>query len=253
MSLIFKIFIIFLFSNNLIAREVGETEITTEDGIEVYQNEKFYLLKKNVKITSDNFNLDAQNVKVTFDKNLYDIVSLEANSNVIFNSSELKIKCFGQTLHFKVEKEEIKIKGTKSELITEDFKMFSDGDIIVNNLDGNFSLIGPNSKLIYENIFIEGNNIKGLFSNNVNQKEIIFLNVQDNNLSHIKYDDTEMYAKKINFDNKSSLIELTDKVMIVQNGQKINGDYGTLDTKNNSYKIKSNNQNKVKVVIQNNE
>ena len=36
-------------------------------------------------------------------------------------------------------------------------------------------------------------------------------------------------------------------------GEKIIGDYGTLDTKNNSYKIKSNNDTKVKVVIQNNE
>ena len=46
MKLIIKIIIIFLISVTLNAREIGETEITTEDGIEVFQNEKFYLLKQ---------------------------------------------------------------------------------------------------------------------------------------------------------------------------------------------------------------
>ncbi len=131
--------------------------------------------------------------------------------------------------------------------------MFSDGNILVNNLNGNFTLFGPKSRLIYNNVFIEGEEIYGLFSNNSNKKEIKYLNVKDNNLSYIKFDNTEMYAKIINFDYKSSLIELTDNVVIVRNGQKINGDYGTLDTSNNSYKIKSKNQNKVKVVIQSGE
>ena len=42
--------ILSLISFGLCSREIGETEITTEDGIEVFQDEKFYLLKKNVKI-----------------------------------------------------------------------------------------------------------------------------------------------------------------------------------------------------------
>ena len=75
----------------------------------------------------------------------------------------------------------------------------------------------------------------------------------DKKISYVKNNNTEMYAKTINFDYKKSLIELTDNVVIVRNGQKINGDYGTLDTSNNSYKIKSKNQNKVKVVIQSGE
>ena len=56
MRLFFKIALLILFSFNVIAREKGETEITTEDGIEVFQDEKYYLLKENVKISSDNFN-----------------------------------------------------------------------------------------------------------------------------------------------------------------------------------------------------
>ena len=39
---------------------------------------------------------------------------------------------------------------------------------------------------------------------------------------------------------------------IIRDGEKISGDYGTLDTKNNSYKIKSNDETKVKVIILNN-
>ena len=62
-----------------------------------------------------------------------------------------------------------------------------------------------------------------------------------------------MYAKTINYSNENSIIELIDNVTIIRNEEKITGDYGTLDTRNNSYKIKSNNQNKVKVIIQNNE
>ena len=78
MKLIIKIIIIYLISITLNAREIGETEITTEDGIEVFQNEKFYLLKKNVKIESDEFTLNADDVKINFDKNLEDITELNA-------------------------------------------------------------------------------------------------------------------------------------------------------------------------------
>ena len=80
----FIFLIILLFSITLYGREVGETEITTEDGIEVFQNEKFYLLKKNVKIESDDFLLNANEVKINFDKNLYDITELAAKGEVDF-------------------------------------------------------------------------------------------------------------------------------------------------------------------------
>ena len=48
MKFIIVFFIIFLNYNYAIGRNIGETEITTEDGIEVFQKEKYYLLKKNV-------------------------------------------------------------------------------------------------------------------------------------------------------------------------------------------------------------
>ena len=43
-KLIIFFFITFYF-NSAISRDAGETEITTEDGIEVFQEEKYYLLK----------------------------------------------------------------------------------------------------------------------------------------------------------------------------------------------------------------
>ena len=103
MKLILGIISIFLFSLGIFAREDGETEITTEDGIEVFQNEKFYLLKQNVKIVSDNFTLSADEVKINFDKSLYDITELDANGNVDFKSNEFETSGSGNYLNFKVK------------------------------------------------------------------------------------------------------------------------------------------------------
>ena len=253
MKLIINIIIIFLISITLNAREIGETEITTEDGIEVFQNEKYYLLKQNVKIVSDNFTLSADEVKINFDKSLYDITELDANGNVDFKSDEFKTSGSGSYLNFKVKVEKIKVEGEGSKLVTSDVKMFSDGFIEVNNLSGDFFLKGTNSKLVNDNIIIKAETINGNFSENANEKEITYLEVIDKNISYVKNNDTQMYAKKINFDYDTSVIELIDDVIIIRNEEKITGDYGSLNTRNNSYKIKSNNQNKVKVIIQNNE
>lgn len=253
MRLIVKILILFILSVSLQARETGETEITTDDGIEVFQDEKFYLLKKNVKIESDNFTLSADDVKINFDKNLYDITELNANGNVDFSSSIFNLRGNGNVLNFKIKIEELKIEGQGSELITKDVKMFSDGFIEVNNKNGNFSLKGLNSKLVNEGLTIKAQFIDGNFLDKEDKKDITFLNVLDEQISYVRNNDTEMYAKKINFNNDSAIIELIENVTIIRDGEKITGDYGSLDTSNNSYKIKSNNKGKVKVIIQNNE
>ena len=245
--------ILSLISFSLCSREIGETEITTEDGIEVFQNEKFYLLKKNVKIESDNFTLSADDVKIDFDKSLYDITNLYAKGEVDFFSEEFGISSNGDILNFRVKIEKLRVEGQGSELLTKDIEMFSDGFIEVNNQNGDFLLKGLNSKLINESIVIIAHSIDGNFVDKVDKKEITFLKVIDEKISYVKNNDTEMYAKKINFDYDTSIIELIDDVIIIRNEEKITGDYGTLDTRNNSYKIKSNNQNKVKVIIQNNE
>ena len=197
MKLIIKILILFILSVPLHAREIGETEITTEDGIEVFQDEKFYLLKKNVKIVSDNFTLSADNVKINFDKSLYDISELNANGNVVFYSGIFNITGNGNMLNFKIKIEELKIEGQGSELITKDIKMFSDGFIEVNNKNGNFTLEGQNSKLINEDLIIKAQFIDGNFSDKEDIKDITFLNVLDEQMSYVKNNDTEMYAKKL--------------------------------------------------------
>tara|TARA_B100000242_G_scaffold247595_1_gene188492 strand:+ start:1363 stop:2124 length:762 start_codon:yes stop_codon:yes gene_type:complete len=253
MIYLLKIILIFFIVFNLSAREIGETEITTEDGIEVYQNEKYYLLKKNVRIESDNFLLQADNVKIDFNKSLYDIVSIDANGNVRFNSFESNLNGSGQSLYFEVKTENLKIEGLESKLITDDLQMYSNGYIKVNNLNGNFSLKGSNSKLINKSILVEAELIDGIFSNSSNSKNISFLNTFDKEQSYVKNESSEMYAIEIKFDNNSSLIELIGDVKIIRNGEEIIGDYGTLDTKNNSYKIKSDKQKKVKAIIINNE
>ena len=42
----YVIIILIFFSFQVIGRESGQTEITTDDGIEVFNKEKYYLLKK---------------------------------------------------------------------------------------------------------------------------------------------------------------------------------------------------------------
>ena len=176
-----------------------------------------------------------QNLKSTY----YEIVGRETNIYVITNSTKVI--------------EELKLKGKGSQLVSKDVKMFSDGFIEVNNISGNFFINGLNSKLVNDEIIIQAKQIDGVFLDNGNKKNINSLNVYDEKISYVKNIDTEMYAKKINFNYENSIIELIDDVTIIRNEEKISGDYGTLDTTNNSYKIKSKNKNKVKVVIQNNE
>lgn len=250
-----KIIIIILFllisHNSSFSRNIGETEITTEEGIEVFQNEKYYLLKKNVKIESDTFNLTGDLIKIFFEKDLYDIKIIDAVGNVKMVSDSYRIKANGENLVFIVKTEEISLKGLNSKLITEDTDMYSDGTIIVNNITGDFLIEGQNSSLDTEDIFIEGEYIEGNFSTNNENKEINLLNVLDKKIAYIKTDDTEMYSNKINYDKKTSLIELENNVKIIRGGETITGDYGTLDTATNSYKVKSKDSKKVKVIILN--
>ena len=247
---ILSIFIIFI-SLYTKARSVGETEITAHEGVEVFQDEKYYLLKKNVKIVSDNYILLADEIKIYFEKDLYDIVIIEAFTNVKLDSDENNINVLGNELTYTVKNEKIIVKGLNSELITNNVKMYSDGSIMVNNLNGDFYLKGTNSELISENIIIKGEEIIGEFSPNSEANEIQTLNVYDKNEAYIESDTTEMFAKKITYDQSTSLIELEENVKIISDGEIITGDYGTLDRKTNSYKIKSKNSNKVKVIITN--
>ena len=248
-KLAFCIFL--LICNNLYSREIGETEITTQEGIEVFQNEKYYLLKKNVKIESDNFTLIGDIVKIFFEKDLYDIKIINASGNVELNSFEYSLNASGEKLIFTVDEEKILIEGNDSLLITNDSEMYSDGKIQVNNISGDFLLNGPNSILKTQDIFIEGRFIDGIINKENELNDIINLNVNDENIAYIKTEDTDMYAKIVRYNKDTSLIELENNVKIIRGGETITGDYGTLDTNTNSYKVQSKNSKKVRVIISN--
>ena len=248
----FSIFLItFLINSNIaFGRNVGETEITTEDGIEVFQEEKYYLLKKNVEILSDEFKLTGQTVKIYFDKDLYDIKELLALDNVNFVSEEFNLKGEGAKVTFNIEHQKIFISGLKSKLFLEDTQMLSDGEITVDNSNGSFLINGPNSKLISENINIIGSKISGTFDLVNEKRDIGSLLVEDEEQLNIKTNNIMMFSKKATYNKNKSIIELFDNVKINRGNEIITGDYGILDTKNNSYKVSSN-TNKVKAIIKN--
>ena len=265
---IFTSYLIFIFASwSLSARNIGETEITTDEGIEVFQNEKFYLLKKNVQIISDTFSLSGDEVKVFFNKDLYDITTIYADGlelklfgdiffiqKVILNAEANGINAIGNSMEIYLIDEKIIVIGLNSKLHLKNTIMLSDGRIEVNNKDGIFVLTGPNSSMSSEGINITGENIDGQFSTIDENREVIKLNVKDEKISNIKTTDVDMYANKVIYDKKNSIIELFENVKIIRGNEIITGDYGILNTDTNSYKVKSNNSNKVKVIItENNE
>ncbi len=252
MKFVVNFLLIILITCNVYARELGQTEITAEDGIEVYQDEKYYLLKKNVKIESDDLNLIGDTIKIYFDEDLYDIKKIDANGNVNIISKTNDINANGTKVVFYTNKEEIFVDGLGSKLTTKNITMISDGFINVKNLVGEFILNGTNSKITTENITIEGNLIEGFFNSESNLNDIKKIKVTDEKLAYVKSNDTEMYANLIKYNKETSLIELEDNVKIIDGSETITGDYAEINTETNSYKINSNNSKSVKVIISNN-
>ena len=115
MKCIILFLIIFLNYKYAIGRDVGETEITTDDGIEVFQEEKYYLLKKNVEIISDEFELNGDLVKIYFEKDLYDIQELIASTNVNFKSNIYNIRGKGHSFKFNIKNRKINVLINKNE------------------------------------------------------------------------------------------------------------------------------------------
>jgi len=245
------IFFIIVSLKTTFARNIGETEITTEEGIEVFQNEKFYLLKKNVEIVSDEFNLKGQVVKIFFEKDLYDIKEIEAHDNVTFDSKINQINGYGESVNIKMDEEEIAINGNNSKLYLEKSKMYSNGKIVVNNLKGTFFINGLDSKLISDEIFISGYKIDGIFEIIDNKRNISELIVEDEKEVNIKTDNVNMFSKKAIYNKTNSIIELFQDVKIIRGNEVITGNYGIFNTKEKSYKVSSNNNKKVKAILLN--
>ena len=247
-----KIFIVyfFLFLSILQAREIGQTEITTEEGMEVYQKEKYYILKKNVEIESDNFKLTAQEVKAYFEKDLYDITVIYSKGNVIFESNQ-GLKVLGNEVDHNIKKEKIDVRGKDSFLKNNDFTMVSDGSIYINNFSGDFKLYGPNSKLTTDEIIIIGEDIKGKYVNVDGENIVDILNVKDPTQVNIQTETSNMFAKNAIYNKQENIIELFENVIIIRNNESVTGDYAKMNTVDESYFVKTNNTNKrVKAVIE---
>ena len=245
-----KIIIIFcfLFLPILQARELGQTEITTQECIEVYQKEKYYLLKKNVEIESDNFKLSAQIVKAYFDKDLYDIVEIYSQENVILESNR-GLKVTGNEVDFNVKNETINVRGKKSFLQNNEITMTSDEFIVLNNFSGEFKLHGLNSKLITDEIKIIGEDIKGKYINIEGENLIEKLNVEDSVEVNIETENSNMFAKRAEYNKQENIIELFENVKIIRDNELITGDYAKINTLDESYFIKTNESKRVKILL----
>ena len=247
---IFQILLL-LISFSSFAREKNQIEITTEEGIEVFQNEKYYLLKKNVIIESDEFKLTADTVKAFFSKDLYDIESLESKGNVKLTSYK-GASGSGEKLNFSSKQSKISIEGKKSILTNSNLKMESDEFLEINNLDGLFLLIGEKSKLSTETLIIIGSFIEGKYQKINDKNEIIYLKAESNDLVDITNNDLKMFSSKAIFSKKDNIIELFENVRIIRDKETILGDYAKINTLDDSYKVTSNDTNKVKVLLNSN-
>ena len=99
--------VIFLSSISLRA-EKSKTTITTDGGIEVFQEKKYYYLTENVNIFSKDFDLKADNVKAYYDKDFYDLVKIIAigNTKIIMNDGSV---ISGNEIIYKIKNEEFSI------------------------------------------------------------------------------------------------------------------------------------------------
>ena len=246
MKYIFAILILFSFQS--IGRSLGQIEITTDDGIEVFNKEKYYLLKTNVKIISDEYVLNADLVKAYFNKDLYDITRIFSDGNVTLISSK-GIKASGEKIDFNLINEDLQIFGKNSLFINNELNMTSDKEIKINNTTGNFKINGPNSRLKTNKIDITGYLIKGKFTQLENINEVELLYVEDETQINIKTETLDMYALRADYDKKINIIELFDNVKIFRDNESILGDYAKINTLTESYKVTSKESEKVKVLL----
>ena len=240
--------ILLFFSFHTIGRESGQTEITTDDGIEVFNQEKYYLLKTNVIIISDEYELSADLVKAYFNKDLYDITRIFSDGNVTLISSK-GIKASGEKIDFDIINEGLQIFGKNSLFTNKEIIMTSDEEIKINNITGNFLINGPDSRLKSDTIDITGYLIKGKFSQIKNINEVELLYVEDEKQINIKTETLDMYALRADYDKKINIIELFDNVKIFRDNESILGDYAKINTLTESYKVTSKESGKVKALL----
>ena len=125
--------------------------------------------------------------------------------------------------------------------------MFSNILINVDNLQQTFSLQGESSILQNNEIKIIASSIKGSFKSNKNVNEIEELFINDKNKLNIITKTSSMFAMKANYNKLQDTIELHENVLIIRDQETIEGEYALIDITNESYKIKSEKNKKVKI------
>ena len=187
-------------------------------------------------------------VRAYFDKDLYDIVRIESEGNVKFiTPSGANGK--SEILNYSIIDKKIHLLGPKSSLILNEIEMYSDELIIINDIDGKFKIEGKSSRLKSKDVDIMGSKIDGLYEKINEANEIINIIVIDDKISTIITNQTKMYAKKAIYNKEINIIELFNNVKIIRNNEVATGDYGKINTLDESYKIISNDSNKVKVYL----
>ena len=210
--------------------------------------ERVFRTYNNTCQNPDEFDLNADLVKAYFGEGLYDIEKIYSNGNVILTSSK-GIRALGEKIDFDIKKEDIKIYGKNSLLITNELKMTSNGSIKVNNLTGLFTIKGINSTLKNNEVNITGYLIDGKFIKLEKVNEVENLYVEDKTEINIKTETLDMYSLRANYDKKNNIIELFDKVEIYRESETISGDYAKINTLDESYKVTSKKSERVKVLL----
>ena len=211
--LIFFIFLIKALNAEQIDNDT--TVITTDGGINVYQDEKYYDLNKNVKIKSKNFSLKADNVIAHYNKDFYDLTKIIATGGAEIITSEGS-----------------EIKGNK---------------VIYDINSGNFSIFG-NGIFIIDELRIEGEDIQGIITEIDKVKYIEKIEAKDSKKVFIKNKDMKSYSKSAIYLKETGVLELFDEVKIIKGQEVTTGDYANINLETNSYSIKSIN-NKVQLLI----
>ena len=216
-----KIFLIILniiFINLKLSAEENlnyDTEITTDSGITLYQNEKYYELIDNVKIKSQNFNLKAENVIAYYKDDLYDLVKIIAKKN--------------------------------AEIDTLDGAIITGDEIIYEIESGNFFISG-NGFFSNEKLTVKSDEIKGEIKEFNKEKYINIVEAKDNKKVYIENQNMKSYSKSAIYSKDNNLLELFDELKIIKGQEITTGDYASINMETNNYSIKSIN-NKVQLLI----
>ena len=182
---------------------------------------------------------------------MYDVIKIEAENNVYFESKNNNLSASGEFLSYATIDQLLSVQGKNSIVKIESTNMLSDDYIEINYSIGTFKLLGKESNLYNSEILIIGSNIIGSYKNTNNITEIENLTAKDENIVEIKTNNIEMYAKKAVYNKKNNTIELFENVKVERGKETILGDYGLINLLNDSYSVKSNNSKKVKIFMKN--